>query len=122
MIQQRTNKPTCILRSCILHKCQGDEHQCLSKDNWHHIGGKQLEWDVLTCTTNLTITYKTFCVLYGNLTNSLYQNDRCANNCIENDNLYKEHHKSTTGNSGKTRAYFLDESLRQTCDDTNHND
>ena len=122
MVQQRTYEPVSILRSSILHEGQRDEHQCLGKDDRHHIGSEQLQGDVLACTTILLITDKTLSILYGHLTDTLYQHDGCTNNCIEDDNLHQEHHQSTTRDGGETGTNFLDESLRQAGDDTNHND
>ena len=122
VIKHRAYEPACILRSRILDDSQRDEHQCLSKDDRHHIGSEQLQGDILAGTTVGLVTHDTLCILYGNLADTLYQNDRCTNNGVEDDDLNEEHHKATTSDSGESRADLLDECLRQTGDDTNHND
>ena len=122
MIEHRTYEPACILRSCILNECQGDEHQCLSKDDRHHVSSEQLQGDILTGTTYLLIAYNTLSILYGHLADTLYQYDGCAYYQIENDNLNEEHYQTTTSDSGEARGNLLDERLWQASNNTDHND
>ena len=80
----------------------GDE-----KYKWEAVKWFKDNWDVnapdfaemlnrsLDKTFNLLASNNTFCRLYRNLTDTLYQNNCCTYNCIENDNLNKEHHQST---------------------------
>ena len=102
MIKHRTHEPTGILRSRILYHRQRDEHQCLSKDDRHHVSSEQLQRDILAGTTNLLTAHNALCILYGNLTDTLYQNDGCTYNCIENNDLDEEHHQTTTRDSGES--------------------
>ena len=102
MIKHRAHKPAGILRSRILYERQRDEHQCLGKDDRHHVGCEQLQGDILAGAAHLLVAYDALRILYRNLADTLYQNNSCTYNCIENDDLDEEHHQSTTRDGGET--------------------
>ena len=106
----------------ILDNGQRDEHQCLRKDDRHHISSKQLQRDVLSCTTILLVANQTLCILDRHLACTLNEQDRSHDDSIKDKDLYNEHHESTTRDGSETRANLLHESLRQAGNNTQHDD
>ena len=78
------------------HNGERNEHNGLSKNDRHYVGGKELQGDVLTCTAQLATTFNAFGILHGHLAGGLDEKDGQCHNKEQGDNLEKELHKSTT--------------------------
>ena len=87
--EELTQSTSAITREGVDNRCR-NEHDCLSEDDRHHVGGKELQGDVLTGATKLASSFNTTCILHGHLTHCLYQQDGKHHHEQESDNLKKE--------------------------------
>ena len=76
-------------------KCDRNKHNRLSEDDWHHTGGIHLQWYILACTAILLVAHNAFCVLYGHLACSLYQENCTCNHSEKKYDLHEEHHQTS---------------------------
>ena len=96
-----------------------DEHNCLGKNDRHNAGCINLEWNILTNTTVLTVSNNSLCILNRHFARTLNQQDGTGNHQQEYDH-FDNHHDKTTTLFRHTADKLLRQSLGQTCDDTNH--
>ena len=77
--------------------CQSDrdKHDSLSEDDRHHVCSIGLQWNILTCTTNLPSTCNFLCIIDRNTTHTLHKKYCSSNHSKEKYDLNKEHDETT---------------------------
>jgi hypothetical protein len=78
----------------VLRDERRNEHQRLSEDDRHHVGGIEFQGDVLTYTAVLLVTYDTLGILNRNLAHGLHQSDSHHEDQSEEYQLDDEHDKA----------------------------
>ena len=96
-----------------------NEHDCLSKNDRHHVSCIYFQRDVLSCTTVLFVTNNFLCILNRNLSCTLYQKNGKSND-KQQDYKFNQEHNQTTSLISHTRNQLLEQRLRQTCNNTHH--
>ena len=119
-IHKRLNKSRRFIANKT-DKSQWNKHNGLSKNDRHDTGSIDFQRQILTCTANLLVSDNTLGILYRHFPHRPNQHYRCGYGSKQDDKFYKEHYQ-TACLIGHSRHDFLKESLRQTCNDTNHND
>ena len=89
-----------VLTSAACHG-NGDKHQCLGKDDRHYVGSKQLDGDILTCTTYLLSSLHALGVLYRHLADGLNQENGSCYHDNEGNDLEQELNQTTGTGRGE---------------------
>ena len=90
MIQELIHSPAAAVTRECLCQSQGDKHDGLSEDDRHHVCGKELQGDVLACTTHGTVAFNTLGILHGYPTRSLHQHNGQSHHEEKRYNLEEE--------------------------------
>ena len=102
-----------------LGKEHRNKHQCLREDDGHHIRGIHLQGDVLTYASVLFVADDTLCILYRHLADSLHQCD-CCHKYQEKQHQLQNNHDGAAVRRLETRVDLGQQCVRQTGDDTDH--
>jgi len=101
------------------HEGDGQEHDCLGKDDGHDASCVDLDGDVLADAAILFVTNNALGILHGDTASALHKEDDEQNDHKEYNKLEEEHHQATT--FGETGGKLGREGEGETGDDTNHN-
>ena len=120
MIHKRLHETAHVISARQTYKGNRYKHYSLGKNDRHHIGSIHLQRNVLTCATILLITHNFLRILYRDLSCALNKQNCSCNNQQQNYNFNQEHNQTTCLVS-HTRNQFLEQRLRQTRNNTDHN-